>query len=283
MAHPLVQDDVVPLGPHHVVAADAQQLRNCPTAQAGAVHHPAGRKLPSGGGDAPVPVSVPAQAGDLTAEAVVHPVVVGVLRQSDGQAEGVHNTAVGGEHGKLPHHRRHQPVELRLVHQAQALHPVGLPLGDGAPQVLQVLLCVAHQHLAAALEGHVQLPGQLSHELVALHAQPGLQRAGVVGEAPVDHPGVAPAGLIAHVQIFLQYADFQAVPAHFPGNGAAHHAAADDQHIIKLLHIHPPKVLNSSHEFKPYIPHCPGVVKKDGRNFCKIPPINLPCFRYPWR
>ena len=266
-----------------MVAADAQQLRDCPAAQAGAVHHPAGCKLPSGGGDTPVPVSAPAQAGDPTAEVVVHPVVVGVLRQGDGQAEGVHNAAVGGEHGKLPHHRRHQLVKLRLVHQTQALHPVGLPLGDGAPQVLQVLLCVAHQHLAAALEGHVQLPGQLSHELVALHAQSGLQRAGVVGEAPVDHPGVAPAGLIAHVQIFLQYADFQAVPAHFPGNGAAHHAAADDQHIIKLLHIHPPKLSNSSYEFKPYIPRRSRIVKENGGNFCKIPPINLSCFRHPYR
>ena len=52
----------------------------------------------------------------------------------------------------------------------------------------------------------------------------------------MDHAGISAAGLIAYIQILFQHAYFQTVPGHFPGNGAAHHAAADNDYIIQLFH-----------------------------------------------
>ena len=76
----------------------------------------------------------------------------------------------------------------------------------------------------------------MSHELIAFHTEPGLQRTCVISKPAMDHTGIPAAGLIANIQVLFQYAYFQTVSGHFPGNGAAHHTAANNDYIIQLFH-----------------------------------------------
>ena len=118
------------------------------------------------------------------------------------------------------------------VNQLQPRSAVGLPLPDGTFQRLHIFLGAAYQHFPAADEFKIQFLCKLSHVFIPLHTEPGLKGPGVIGKPSVDHAGIASAGLITYVQIFLQHTDFQGVSGHFPGNGTAYHAAADNEYII---------------------------------------------------
>ena len=77
----------------------------------------------------------------------------------------------------------------------------------------------AHDELAGALKGDIQLAGHLVELLVALHGADGLEGAGLIEEPGVEHAGVAPTGLGADVALLLQHGDAQLVPGELPGDG----------------------------------------------------------------
>ena len=97
-----------------------------------------------------------------------------------------------------------------------------------------MLLGEADDELAGALEGHIQLPGDLIELGVALHGALRLEAAGLVQEAGVQHAGVAAAGLGADVAFLFQHGHGQLVAGQFARDGAAHHAAANDDDVIAL-------------------------------------------------
>ena len=64
----------------------------------------------------------------------------------------------------------------------------------------------------------------------------GLEGTGLVEKASVEHAGVAAAGLGAHVALLFQHRDAQPVAGQLSGDGAAHHAAADNDYVVGLLY-----------------------------------------------
>ena len=123
-------------------------------------------------------------------------------------------------------------MEASAVNQLQPGSAVGLPLLNGTFQGLHIFLRVAYQHLPASDEFKIQLLCKLSHVFITLHTELSLKGSRVIGKPSMDHAGITSAGLIAYVQILLQHTDFKGVSGHFPGNGAAYHAAADNEYII---------------------------------------------------
>ena len=230
-----MQDDVVAAGADDTVAGQAQQVGDLLCAQTCGVDHPAGAHIAVLGVQV-VQLVLAGDGRDLVVKEEVHAVGVCVLGQSHGVQERVHDAAVLGPHGKLAHHGGHQLMQLFLVDHLEAGAAVDRALFHGALQLFHVLGGVAHQDLAAALEREVQLLGQLIHDLVALHAAFCLQAAGGVRKAAMHHGGVAAAGLIADIQIFLQHCNAQLVAGQLARDGAADDARTDDDHIVLFFH-----------------------------------------------
>ena len=235
LTHALVENDVVAAGADDPIAGQAQQVGDLFCAQTCGVDHPAGAEIAVLGVQVVQPI-FPGDGRDLVVKEEVHAVGMCVLGQSYRVQEGVHDAAVLGPHGKLAHHGRHQLMQLCFIDHFQTGAAVDSPLLHGALQLLHVLGGVAHQHLAAALEGEVQLFGQLVHDLVAFHAAFCLQAAGRICKAAMHHRRVAAAGLVADIQILFQHRNVQLVPGKFPGNRTAHHTGADDDHIVLFPH-----------------------------------------------
>ena len=169
---------------------------------------------------------------NLAVKEVFRPVVRSVLRQRDGEHEGVENAAVLGEERKFAHDCGNKPVKLLLIDHAKAGRAVHFALRHDAQKLLVFLVGVADQDFAAALEGKAKFLGQLSHHSVALDAQARLQRARIVGESAVAYACISGAGLEADVEILLQDGDVQLVARQLAGDGASDDAASDHDHVI---------------------------------------------------
>lgn len=107
------------------------------------------------------PSAWPGLAGESAVEVVLRPVVNRVLRQGDGVEEGIQDTA-----GRAPHGEISAGAGVKLIHplavdELQALHAVGLAAGHELLQPLPVLIGEAHDELAGALKGDIQLAGYL--------------------------------------------------------------------------------------------------------------------------
>lgn len=236
LARQLVKDEVFAFDRLNDIAGNAQLPADHGGVEPRAVHHPAGVKVAPGGVEQVGAVGLPGLAGESAVEVVLRPVVNRVLRQGNGVEEGVQDTA-----GRAPHGEISAGAGVKLIHplavdELQALHAVGLAPGHELLQPQPVFIGEAHDELAGALKGDIQLAGHLVELLVALHGADGLEGAGLIEEPGVEHAGVAPTGLGADVALLLQHGDAQLVPGELPGDGAAHHPAADDDDIIGLLH-----------------------------------------------
>ena len=98
-----------------------------------------------------------------------------------------------------------------------------------------------HDELAAALVGDRVVIAVVVHQPRTLHAQPGLQRAGLVVDAAVNHPGVVAALVPGGGGLPLQHRDgVVGTPGDpLPGHGQADDAGADDDEVMLRFHTQP--------------------------------------------
>ena len=100
------------------------------------------------------------------------------------------------------------------------------------------MVCEARHELAGPLEGHAELGCDPVELLVVLDGAFGFERAGLVGEAGVQHAGVAAAVAAGHVELFFEHGDPQAIARELTRHRGADHARADDDYV-PLLHTNP--------------------------------------------
>lgn len=129
-------------------------------------------------------------------------------------------------------------LDLVLVDDAHALDAVLLADGLELEDVLHVMVGEAHHELAGPLEGHAELGCDPVELLVALDGAFGFERAGLVGEAGVQHAGVAAAVPAGDVELLLQNGDVEAVACELARHRGAHNARPDDDNV-PLLHTNP--------------------------------------------
>ncbi len=84
-----VQDDVISFGTNDLVSGDSQHVRNFLAAQSGGVYHPAAGKISMGCGKKVMIVCVPADFCNFPVKEILHTVLAGIFRQSDGILERV--------------------------------------------------------------------------------------------------------------------------------------------------------------------------------------------------
>ena len=161
-------------------------------------------------------------------------VLGGVLGEGKGQAEGAHNAAGGGVqggHGVVGDVRLHL-LQLVLLHDAQALYPVGHAVFIQLVQGGAVLLAHAHNQAAVLLVVEVQLLGQGGHHPAALHVQFGHE--GAVGgvKTGMNDGAVGLGGAAAHVLFPFHHQNVCLVAGKLPGDGTAGNACADDHDVI---------------------------------------------------
>lgn len=232
-----------------------KHIGNHAAAQTGSVHDPAAGVFAVRGRD-DIQAVFTADGGHLMIEVILDAVIGGILRDSHGIAERVQNTGARGEHRKLADSLRHDPVQLVLIDEDQILHTVDSALRHRAPQTFVILLRLADEHLAAAVEAEAELLSQLIHAVVALDAELRLERARIVSKAAVHNAGIASARLAHDVQVLFHHRDIKTIPGQFARNRAADHAAAHDDDIVlhhsSLLHSY--FEVKSSHHFSKSIP-----------------------------
>ena len=218
--------DVQLLGGDHVV-----ELTGLVT---GGIDHGFGLQRLAGGGLHQPHLSLPADAGDGGVQLEVGAVLHSVLRQSDGQLVGADDGAGGhpqGPSGGGTHMGLLLP-QLRFAEDLQAGHAVGLaPLAQNF-QLREVVSFKGDDQRTVALKGHFQLGTQLVKHAVAFHVIFRLQRAflGVISAVYNGGIGLGAAAL-RHVGSLVHHQDIQIPAGELPGNGTAHYAGADDDHI----------------------------------------------------
>lgn len=129
-------------------------------------------------------------------------------------------------------------LDLVLVDDAHALDAVLLADGLELEDVLHVMVGEAHHELAGLLEGHAELGCDPVELLVALDGASGFERAGLVGEAGVQHAGVAAAVPAGDVELLLQNGDVETVACKLARHRGARNARPDDDNV-PLLHTDP--------------------------------------------
>ena len=170
----------------------------------------------------------------LAVEAELHAILIGVLCQGDGKAEGADDSASRAEQcgdnvlGKV----RLQGTDLVT---GEDLH-VGNAVGDTpVVQFLElglVSLVEADDQRPILLEVDVKILGKLGHHPRPFNVQFCLQRARNRVVACMDDGAVCLARAAAHVLVLLQQGDSQVVTGQATGNRTPRHASADDQYII---------------------------------------------------
>ncbi len=125
-------------------------------------------------------------------------------------------------------------AHLLRAEPAQASQPV---LGAALLQVLQPRdLGVVHRHdeLAADIVWNGVFAAELRHLRHAADGEPGLERAGLVIEATVQHAAVVRALVAAHACFFFEDSDARVrqPSRELDGGGHAHDAAADDEEVL---------------------------------------------------
>ena len=197
------------------------------------IHHAPGADGALVGVDAPV-LAVAGDVLHLGVESEFHPVVGGVLRHGDGQPEGADDAAGGGVQRR--HHLigqiRFQRAGLVTGKNLQVGHAVGFAPLQQRLQTGAVRLVKAQHQRAVADEIKVQFLGQLPHQAVALHVEPGHPGAGGRVIARVDNGTVGLGGAGADILGLFQQAGFQLIAGQFAGYGTARHTAADHHYII---------------------------------------------------
>ena len=209
----------------------------------GGVHHGSRLKGARGGNHLPMAVGKLADGGHLRVAPELRPVFRRVLRKGHGQLVGADDAA--GSHqqgflGFLPHVGLPLP-QLRLVDDPQL--PPAAVLAALLQELLQggmVLQAEGHHQGGVPLHGHVQLLVNPVEHGVAQHVELGLQGAGLGVIPAVDDGGVGLALTVADIVGLFQQQRLDPVPGQFPGNATAHHAAADDDHVIHFVHLSQP-------------------------------------------
>ena len=107
----LVQNNVIPLGTNHLIAADAQHIGNVAAAQSGAVHNPPGVEFTFWRRKYIISFAVPPYSCHFMVKIIRCSVGMGILSQGYGIIKRVHNSAVSRKHGKFPYHSRNQLME----------------------------------------------------------------------------------------------------------------------------------------------------------------------------
>ena len=74
--------------------------------------------------------------------------------------------------------------------------------------------------------------GQLFHQFVPAHVQPGHESSAGSVVTGVDDTAVCLGSAAAHVFITLKYTDIQFISGKFPCNSGAGYAGPDDDHVI---------------------------------------------------
>jgi len=201
---------------------------------------PAGAKGAAVGDHARHGGALPQEASDGGLQAQLDTVGDGVLRGRKAQRKGIDDAPRGRIEragGRLCEAWL-TPAHLLRGEQFQAGDAIFSTAVIEFPQRGEVLLADAHHIRAATLKLDIQLTADLVEQGIARHVQTGFgaPRLGVI--AGVDDGRVGLGGALAHVRGPVHEEDAQAIARELARNVGAHHASADDDHIIERSIVH---------------------------------------------
>ena len=148
----------------------------------------------------------------------------------------VNNAGAGGMKGCNAFKLRLQRPGFFTAEQHQVVHAIGCGFETDGLQLGHLLRLGCDDQLAAAAVRYAALGGIGVHEGLALHTQPGLERALRVVNAGVYDFAVARAGAGANGVGGFQHPDFTSLQSQRTGHGQAHHPCAN-HHCIYAVHV----------------------------------------------
>ena len=159
-----------------------------------------------------------------------------VAQQAEHEAVAVHNAGRRRQQRRVAGQRGLQRAGFVGAEQPQVVHAVGGGALLNGAQFIDLRGAGGHDQLAAALVRHAAFGAVGVQLLLALHAQPRLERAGRVVDAGVNHLAVARAGAGAKGVGGLQQHDLAAGQRQRACHRQPNHACADHD-CVHGLHI----------------------------------------------
>ena len=210
---------------------------------AGRVHHGPGLEGPDGGDHLPVAVLQLLEVGHLGVAQELGAVHGRVLRIGHGQLIGT-NDAAGANQQSFLSFAAYVGLplsELCFVDDPKLAPDAVLPaLIQQLFQRRVAFLTKGNHQRGVPLYGHVQLLVELIEHGVAQDVELGLKGAGFRIVAAVDDGGVGLALPVADIVGLFQQQHLGLAAHELSGCAATHHTAADDDHIVNLVHLFSP-------------------------------------------